>query len=403
MFCPLCGKEVVREDWRCEGCGSDLRRVMREEYWGEIGGAKKRDESGDRFVQPDIPPIIEGWRSMHKERGRGLLFLGIGSAVSAVLILLLYFAFRKNPTPGQPAKGGNAPVVTQAGGDNRHATPHAGAQTPAPAAPKSPPAVAPTGPGATDVEVKKRIEAWSIAWQQTAETKKMDVFASYYADDFRYTPSGKSKSDFIHSRAGEAKAATIILIENGEPKIKEESDRITVSFSQTYMSDRFSDAGLRTLVFAKRSPKLLIVSEDFADQTPDAQISPTQLSDRIMSWRKAWEELPIKGDASNLKAFYDPDFKTSSGRPLNSLLDLRLSQAKKSTVFAIDISSIQPSILGDRAVVSFKQTFKSDTFSDEGIKILAFHLVKGKLFITTESFRPIKKLPALKMDKFWGQ
>lgn len=395
MFCPICSKEVLREDWRCEGCGTDLRRVIREEYWAELGGPRRKDSSSDdRFRPQETRPVTESWRSLHKSSHRGFLFVGIGSAILAALILLLYFAFRKTPPAAPPHTVQNPPAATQ--------TNPKPAPAPVAASPQTPAAPAPIGSASED-EIKKRIDAWRVAWQQAAEIKKIDNYGAFYADDFKYVPSGKSKSEFLRARSTEAKAAAIILIENGEPKIKVEGDLATVTFNQIYMSDRFCDAGIKTLVLARRSPKLLIISEDFTDKTPDAQINPSQLNDRIIAWRKAWEDLPIKGDATNLKSFYDPDFKSLSGRSLSSHMELKLSQAKKSTVFAIDIKGIQSSILGDRAVVSFKQTFKSDTFSDEGVKILAFHLVNNKLLITMEDFRHSKKLPALKMDKFWGQ
>ena len=197
-------------------------------------------------------------------------------------------------------------------------------------------------------------------------------------------------------------ANAIIIIEISDVKVTMEGDRVISVFNQNYFCDRFSDAGKKKLTWVKKGPNFLIAAEEFEDHTPAARVSIAQVKEQILGWRKAWEELAIKHELGTLPNYYDPEFKSAAGSSLEAYLNKKLAVAKKSAIIAIDISNINASVLGDRAIASFNQSFRSESYADEGTKILMFKVINGKPVITMEGFHLKKTLQSLDVDDFWG-
>lgn len=372
MYCPICGEEITRSDWRCEGCGTDLRRVIREEYWDKKEQLPTNNKVAERFkpVERSIE-FMESWRSIHKTRKRPLIYTGVALVVLVVVLLLGWWAFKD---PGEETESGQVSSSTAESTSVQ--------------------------PPMTEDEVKARLEAWRTAWEKTAQTKKVAEYGAFYAPEFMY--GGKNKDEFLKKRAQEASVSAIIMVEISDLRIAIEGDKAVTTFKQDYLSDAFSDSGTKKLTWIKRPDGLFIISEEFQPSTPPAQMTQAQIQENILAWRKAWEELAIKKELGALPSFYSADFKTSTGGTLEKFLNQKLAVAQKSAIIAIDIRDLKISILGDKAIASFHQSFRSESYADEGTKFLLFKLEGGKPKIVREGFHLKRKLPTIDLNDFWG-
>lgn len=380
MYCPICGEEITRSDWRCEGCGTDLRRVIREEYWDKKEEPQSNNKVAERFrpIERSIE-FMESWRSIHKTRRRPLLYTAIALAVLLLVLILGWWAF-KDP-------------AGERGTEDRTNTASAVSDTSDIPPPVSQPTI-------TEEELKARLQAWETAWEKTAETKKIAEYASFYADDFTY--GGKTRDEYLKKRSQEASVSAVIMVEISNLQVTIEGGKAVTSFRQDYLSDTFGDSGIKKLTWVKRGDNLLIISEEFQPSTLPPQMTQAQVQEQILAWRKAWEELAIKKELGTLPNFYSADFKSSKGGSLENFLQQKLAVAQKSAIIAIDIKNLKISILGDKAVASFHQSFRSESYADEGTKFLLFKLENGKPKIVKEGFHLKRKLPTIDVTDFWG-
>jgi len=414
MYCPKCGKEIHRGAWQCEHCGADLRKILREEFWTKSDSEDASESSGSRFKIPEGTVSGIGWRSIHKSRGPAIVLAIIGLVILALLILVLFFSFRGASPKKESAAEAATTVATQTTPPQKITTPptkpdaagtvnpkpEAITQTPPSSASATTEATAPSGPITSD-EVKSFLQSWLAAWRKTIETKKTDALSAFYSDGFK-TASSKDKSAYMSVRLKEAQSTFYANIEIGEPEISVNGAEATAKFTQTYLSDRFSDSGSKTLTIVREGSGLKITSETFQDATPAPQISTDKLKATILDWRKAWEDIAINKKIGDLPSYYHRDFKGSGGKSLDATMTSKLNVAKGFSILAVDIQNLRMSVLGDQAVASFTQVFKSDKFGDKGKKILVFKLEKGRPLITQELFYLQGKVAPIKFEDFWG-
>ena len=411
MYCPKCGKEIHRGAWQCEHCGADLRKILREEFWGKSEPEDGSESSGSRYRIPEGTVSGIGWRNIHKTRGPAIVLTSIGLVTLVLLILVLFFAFRSGPPQKESAVEAANTVVTQTESPQNitaqpettstvNPAPEAGTQPPPSSASATTETSALSGPITSD-EVKSFLQNWLMAWRKTIETKKTDVLAAFYSDGFK-TASGKDKNAYMSARLKEAQSTTFAVIEIGEPEIGVNGADATAKFTQTYLSDRFSDSGSKTLTIVREGSGLKITSETFQDATPAPQISTDKVKATILDWRKAWEDVAINKKLGDLPSYYHPDFKGSGGKSLDATMAAKLNVAKGFSILAVDVQNLRISVLGDQAVASFTQVFKSDKFGDKGKKILVFKIEKGHPLITQELFYLQGKVAPIKFEDFWG-
>ena len=148
----------------------------------------------------------------------------------------------------------------------REPAPLAAAAKPAPAAaassaPKEAPKEAPPpvkpAPVPPNADVLKSIEAWARAWSQ----KDMNSYLAHYAKDFR-TPGGESRADWEKSRRVRISGAKSIAVAVDSPKVTMTGPQeASVTFRQTYRSDKLSTRSLKTLEMVQADGKWLIKEE----------------------------------------------------------------------------------------------------------------------------------------------
>ena len=104
----------------------------------------------------------------------------------------------------------------------------------------------------------------------------------------------------------------------------------------------------------------------------------------IYAWRQTWQSKDIDHFAS----FYAPDFR-KGGFDYQGFLTKKKRLFRKPGAISIDISYLEISAEGNRAIARFVQRFKSPYFSDVGGKILI--LTKSHLSwkIASETWQPL--------------
>jgi len=116
------------------------------------------------------------------------------------------------------------------------------------------PAAAPQNASA---DVLKAVNAWAQAWSK----KDVDAYLAAYAKDFK-TPGGESRADWEKSRRTRIEAPKSIAVGIEQAKVTMQgSDQASVSFRQSYRSDKLKTSGRKTLVMSRADGRWLIREE----------------------------------------------------------------------------------------------------------------------------------------------
>lgn len=109
----------------------------------------------------------------------------------------------------------------------------------------------------TSADVLKTVNGWAQAWSK----KDVDSYLGYYAKDFK-TPAGESRPDWEKTRRERIAAPKSIHVGVDSAKVTMRApDRASVSFRQTYKSDKLSTKSRKTLELAKVDGRWLIKEE----------------------------------------------------------------------------------------------------------------------------------------------
>jgi tetratricopeptide (TPR) repeat protein len=106
-------------------------------------------------------------------------------------------------------------------------------------------------------DVLKSVEAWAHAWSQ----KDINSYLAHYAPDFK-TPGGESRADWEKSRRVRVTGAKSISVAIDSPKVTMKGPQeASVTFRQTYRSDKLNTRSLKTLEMVQADGKWLIKEE----------------------------------------------------------------------------------------------------------------------------------------------
>jgi tetratricopeptide (TPR) repeat protein len=123
------------------------------------------------------------------------------------------------------------------------------------AAPKVP--EKPAAPADADGEVLKAVNGWAQAWSR----KDADAYLAFYAKDFR-TPGGEARADWEKARRDRIAAPKSIAVGIDSPNVTLRNPRqASVSFRQSYKSDKLSSRNRKTLELVKVDGRWLITEE----------------------------------------------------------------------------------------------------------------------------------------------
>lgn len=117
--------------------------------------------------------------------------------------------------------------------------------------------LAPEKPADATAEVMQAVNGWAQAWSK----KDVDGYLTYYAQDFR-TPPGESRDAWEKGRRSRIEAPKSISVAIDSPKVTMRSpEQASVSFRQTYKSDKLNSNSRKTLELVKADGRWLIKEE----------------------------------------------------------------------------------------------------------------------------------------------
>jgi ketosteroid isomerase-like protein len=137
-------------------------------------------------------------------------------------------------------------------------------EPPAPAAKEPPAQVAAAAPKAPEkpaadanAEVLQAVNGWAQAWAK----QDVDAYLGHYAKDFK-TPGGEPREAWEKTRRERITGAKSIEVGIDSPKVTMRSpDQASVSFRQTYHSDKLKSQNRKTLELVKADGRWLIREE----------------------------------------------------------------------------------------------------------------------------------------------
>ena len=129
----------------------------------------------------------------------------------------------------------------------------------APKAPEKPvvAAIAPKAAGDANADVMNAVNDWAQAWSK----RDVDAYLAHYAKDFK-TPAGESRAEWEKSRRSRITGAKSIQVAVDSAKVTMQGpDQASVSFRQTYRSDKLNSNNRKTLDLVKADGRWLIKEE----------------------------------------------------------------------------------------------------------------------------------------------
>jgi tetratricopeptide (TPR) repeat protein len=105
----------------------------------------------------------------------------------------------------------------------------------------------PASPTAKPSDVLGAVNAWAQAWSK----KDADAYLAFYASDFK-TPGGEARAQWEKTRRERISAPKSIAVGIEQPKVTMQgTDQASVSFRQSYRSDKLKSSSRKTLVMAR--------------------------------------------------------------------------------------------------------------------------------------------------------
>jgi TPR repeat protein len=178
-------------------------------------------------------------------------------------------------------------------------------------------------------------------------------------------------------------------------KMAKADDSIKLEVNKSKLECNSLNNITKNLECAKHSPERLIKEKvepnsikmkQTLNSNSDYLTSKKIILDYLKKWARAWENQ----DLESYFSFYVKNFKGLKSRHLDWKISRQLAFKKNTNIF-IDLKNIQIFQKNDVAKTNFIQTFKSDKYSDIGIKEIFWVKSGPDWRITSELWFPIRK------------
>ena len=224
------------------------------------------------------------------------------------------------------------------------------------------------------------INKWVKAW----ETQDLDNYLSFYSKNFKGKENTHEawKVSRENALVGKNKHISISL---HSIQTKNNKNLIEINFIQDYSSNKHSDTGVKELTLEKNKNDWKIVKETWVQGkkiTKNSNIKPTKfINGDLSGWLKAW----AKQDVNTYLSFYSDQFKDSK-HDLAKWQDSRKRALEENNNLSIEASNVKISESLNKIKLNFTQLFKSDKYSDVGVKELIWIKSGGHWKILKESW-----------------
>ena len=219
----------------------------------------------------------------------------------------------------------------------------------------------------TETLPKTYIQSWASAW----EKKDISTYISFYSKEYKGTQNHRGAWEASRQRAFKKNKNISIKLSNIQTYQKG-INRVEVIFTQEYISDRYTDTGIKELLVERKGTDWKIINETWmpADALANDKGSTDrskQVTDKLAGWLKAWEHQ----DVNTYLSFYSNKFKTPKGSRAK-WRNTRYRALKANKNLSIQVSNIQTSQNKNIIELNFTQRFNSKKYSDIGIKELVW-------------------------------
>ena len=219
----------------------------------------------------------------------------------------------------------------------------------------------------TEILPKTYIQSWVSAW----EKKDISTYISFYSKQYKGTQNHRGAWEILRQRALKKNKNISIKLSNIQTYQKG-INRVEVIFTQEYISDRYTDTGIKELLVERKGTDWKIINETWmpADALANDKGSTDrskQVTDKLAGWLKAWEHQNV----NTYLSFYSNKFKTlkvSRAKWRNT----RHRALKANKNLSIQVTNIKTSQNKNIIELNFIQRFNSKKYSDVGIKELVW-------------------------------
>lgn len=217
----------------------------------------------------------------------------------------------------------------------------------------------------TETLPKTYIQSWARAW----EKKDISTYTSFYSNEYKGTQNHRGAWEALRQRALKNNKNISIKLSNIQTYQKGKN-RVAANFTQEYISDRYTDTGIKELLVEKKGTDWKIINETWkpADALANDKGSTDrskQVTDKLAGWLKAWEHQ----DVNTYLSFYSDKFKAPENNRAK-WRNSRLHALKTNKNLSIRVSNLKINQIKNIIELNFIQEFNSDNYSDVGIKEL---------------------------------
>lgn len=251
---------------------------------------------------------------------------------------------------------------------------------------------------------KRRLETFITEWLNSWQNKELSRYMSYYAKDFRSKGMNweqwKQYKDNLNRRNDE-----INITIDGVQGFKHNGYDL-VTFRQDYHSDLLKSEGIKRLYLREEGEAFKIIREQWnrlrggyllskekplartiaLKQQADIKGEVEKIKSFIERWRTCWEN---KETEEYLRCYSD-GFEVGGMDKRAWGKHKRLLSERYKTIKVIVINAeIDIKEEGKDAEVSFLQHYRSDRYSDKGLKTLLLRKEAGAWYIVSEGWKPL--------------
>jgi len=230
--------------------------------------------------------------------------------------------------------------------------------------------------------ISSQLLSWVNAW----EKRDIGLYLSFYSKDFVGVDG--SRYNWEAARQNALKSNSNISVEISNINIYQNGNLIEANFTQKYMSDTYSDVGIKELIWKNNETGWKIIKETWIPKDDSSEAKELDkpinfVSSNLLNWLKAWQNQNINVYVS----FYSKDFQDPE-RSRSEWEAYRHRALKANSGISIQVSNIKVHQREKIIEVNFTQHFKSDIFSDVGIKELVWKKKGNSWKIIRETWVP---------------
>ncbi len=243
------------------------------------------------------------------------------------------------------------------------------------------------------------INNWIKSWKSRDINKYMQNYYKHFYSEKKNWRRWRNYKRKLFSNYSDIE----VIVE--DLSILKKDNNFIVNFRQKYISDQYSDYGIKRLYLYKDTEDFKIIGEEWEEAGTLAEGESGKIKSEQEKKEKAVQSLTVEGE---IKDFLDNWIKSWESRDINKYmenysksfisqnLNLRKWRKYKDGLFEkygrinVDIEELKISKNENDFIINFKQKYISDDFSDYGEKVLYIHKDDGKFKITGEEWEDIK-------------